>query len=303
MAAEKNAAYERTEAQLYAIRRDLAAYKGGEAPLHEPDYAVDDLTEGCFQACGAVEVLDAAEASYRRRAVANTGWIATRWVAKFRADPLKRLHLGNDTAGTQSASESAPQKSPMHLTASSLPPLTAAQQAALAQAARGYGESVAQNIEAPWKQRIQNASLTREQDFPEAFERAIARVDYNTTQSRFWWKLLNTVQWIAFLSLLGGVAWLTAMAFASYLQIPLPPAPVPEGSPVPVPTLLLILGVLLGILGAVLGRALVNVSARAYRRSLRMRMIQQCENAAQQVIVAPVLAECEKLRRYRQALT
>ena len=71
----------------------------------------------------------------------------------------------------------------------------------------------------------------------------------------------------------------------------------------PVPTLLLILGVLLGILGAVLGRALVNVSARAYRRSLRMRMIQQCENAAQQVIVAPVLAEYEKLRRYRQALT
>ena len=191
----------------------------------------------------------------------------------------------------------------MHLTASSLPPLTPAQQAALAQAARGYGESVAQNIEAPWKQRIQNASLTREQDFPEAFERAIARVDYNTTQSRFWWKLLNTVQWIAFLSLLGGVAWLTAMAFASYLQIPLPPAPVPEGSPVPVPTLLLILGVLLGILGAVLGRALVNVSARAYRRSLRMRMIQQCENAAQQVVVAPVLTECEKLRRYRQALT
>ena len=303
VAAEKNAAYERTEAQLYAIRRDLAAYKGGEAPLHEPGYAVDELTEGCFQACGAVEVLDAAEASYRRRAVANTGWIATRWVAKFRADPLKRLHLGNDTAGTHSASESAPQKSPMHLTASSLPPLTPAQQAALAQAARGYGESVAQNIEAPWKQRIQNASLTREQDFPEAFERAIARVDYNTTQSRFWWKLLNTVQWIAFLSLLGGVAWLTAMAFASYLQIPLPPAPVPEGSPVPVPTLLLILGVLLGILGAVLGRALVNVSARAYRRSLRMRMIQQCENAAQQVIVAPVLAEYEKLRRYRQALT
>ena len=303
VAAEKNAAYERTEAQLYAIRRDLADYQGGEAPLHEPDYAVDELTEGCFQACGAVEVLDAAEASYRRRAVANTGWIATRWVAKFRADPLKRLHLGNDTAGTHSASESAPQKSPMHLTASSLPPLTPAQQAALAQAARGYGESVAQNIEAPWKQRIQNAALTREQDFPEAFERAIARVDYNTTQSRFWWKLLNTVQWIAFLSLLGGVAWLTAMAFASYLQIPLPPAPVPEGSPVPVPTLLLILGVLLGILGAVLGRALVNVSARAYRRSLRMRMIQQCENAAQQVIVAPVLAEYEKLRRYRQALT
>ena len=302
VAAEKNAAYERTEAQLFAVRRELLAYAGGEAPLDASDEAVEELTEGCFQACGAAEVLDAAEASYRRRAFANTGWIATRWAAKFRADPLKRLHLGDDIANAHSAGETASKKSPMHLTASSLPPLTPAQHAALAHAARGYGEAAAQNIENPWKQRIQDAALDREQEFPEVFERAIAQVDYQSGQSRIWWKLFNVVQWVAFLSLLGGVAWLTAMAFASYLQIPLPPAPVPEGSPVPAPTLLLMFGVLLGVLGAALGRALVGVSARAYRHSLRTRMVARCESAARQVVVMPVMAECDRLRRYRQAL-
>ena len=110
------------------------------------------------------------------------------------------------------------------------------------------------------------------------------------------------LQWLALLSALVGVAWLTLIAGLGYLQIQLPPPPAPEGFPVPLPTQLVILGVLLGIAAAGLGRLLTAWGARRYARRLRVRLNAGVEEAVRSCVIEPVRAEAQRLQAYRSAL-
>ena len=95
---------------------------------------------------------------------------------------------------------------------------------------------------------------------------------------------------------------LTLIAGLGYLQIQLPPPPAPEGFPVPLPTLLVILGVLLGIAAAGLGRLLTAWGARRYARRLRVRLNAGVEEAVRSCVIEPVRAEAQRLQAYRSAL-
>lgn len=312
VAAAKSAALQRVTADLDAIHGELSDRDGGPVEASISEESVDTLTASCFRASGAGTVLDAAVSSYKRRAGARTGWIATRWVAKFRPDPLKRLHLGyadgsdtrQDTAVDElfDAEPGQPSADPAHLVASSLPPLSPAQRASVANSVRAFGAETAHGIEEPWNSSIRNAALEHEQQLPAAFERAIAGVDYRTDRRQWWWALLNSVQWVALLSALVGVLWLTGMAAAAYFQVPLPPPPTPDGSPVPVPTLLLLLGVLLGIVAAGAGRALTAMDARIYRQRIQRALTRGLEAALNEQVVHPVENEIMRLETYRNHL-
>ena len=312
VAAAKSLSLQRTDAQLHATASQLRTYAGGEGTVLAGAYALDaeqKLVKACYASSQAEQVLQAATASYRRTAGQHTGWILTRWMSRLKADPLRRLHLGqqDETKSASKAekssgmlgsdSENAPE-----LVASSLPPLSAAQKAGMANAVRQYSNQMADRVEDPWKRSMKEAALSREADLPELLERDMMRIDYGLGRTRAPWVLFNALQWIALLSALVGVGWLTLISGMAYLQIQLPPAPTLEGSPVPLPTLLLLLGILLGIASAGVGRLLTAMGSRYYRRKLRGRLQTGVEKAVQSCVVAPVQLEAKRLNSYRKAL-
>ena len=312
VAAAKSLSLQRTDAQLRATASQLRTYAGGEGAVLAGAYALEaeqKLVKACYTSSQAEQVLQAATASYRRAAGQHTGWILTRWMSRLKADPLRRLHLGqqdekkNSSKAEKSAgmlgseSENAPE-----LVASSLPPLSAAQKAGMANAVRQYSKQMAARIDEPWKRSMKEAALSREAELPELLERDMMRIDYGLGRTRAPWVIFNTLQWIALLSALAGVGWLTLISGMAYLQIQLPPAPTPEGSPVPLPTLLLLLGILLGIASAGVGRLLTAMGSRYYARKLRGRLQTGVEKAVQSCVVAPVQLEAKRLNSYRKAL-
>lgn len=312
VAAAKSLSLQRTDAQLHATASQLRTYAGGEGAVLAGAYALDaeqKLVKACYTSSQAEQVLQAATASYRRTAGQHTGWILTRWMSRLKADPLRRLHLGQQDEKKSSSkdaksagmlgsdSENAPE-----LVASSLPPLSAAQKAGMANAVRQYSKQMAARIDEPWKRSMKEAALSREAELPELLERDMMRIDYGLGRTRAPWVIFNALQWIALLSALVGVGWLTLISGMAYLQIHLPPAPTPEGSPVPLPTLLLLLGILLGIASAGVGRLLTAMGSRYYARKLRGRLQTGVEKAVQSCVVAPVQLEAKRLNAYRKAL-
>ena len=312
VAAAKSLSLQRTDAQLHATASQLRTYAGGEGTVLAGAYALDaeqKLVKACYTSSQAEQVLQAATASYRRTAGQHTGWILTRWMSRLKADPLRRLHLGqqDETKSTSKAEKSAgmlgsDSENAPELVASSLPPLSAAQKAGMANAVRQYSKQMAARIDEPWKRSMKEAALSREAELPELLERDMVRIDYGLGRTRAPWVIFNALQWIALLSALVGVGWLTLISGMAYLQIQLPPAPTPEGSPVPLPTLLLLLGVLLGIASAGVGRLLTAMGSRYYARKLRGRLQTGVEKAVQTCVVAPVQLEAKRLNAYRKAL-
>lgn len=312
VAAAKSLSLQRTDAQLHATASQLRTYAGGEGTVLAGAYALDaeqKLVKACYASSQAEQVLQAATASYRRTAGQRTGWILTRWMSRLKADPLRRLHLGqqDETKSTSKAEKSAgmlgsESENAPELVASSLPPLSAAQKAGMANAVRQYSKQMAARIDEPWKRSMKEAALSREAELPELLERDMVRIDYGLGRTRAPWVIFNALQWIALLSALVGVGWLTLISGMAYLQIQLPPAPTPEGSPVPLPTLLLLLGVLLGIASAGVGRLLTAMGSRYYARKLRGRLQTGVEKAVQSCVVAPVQQEAKRLNAYRKAL-
>ncbi|WP_314422695.1 GTPase [Rothia mucilaginosa] len=312
VAAAKSLSLQRTDAQLHATASQLRTYAGGEGTVLAGAYALDaeqKLVKACYSSSQAEQVLEAATASYRRTAGQHTGWILTRWMSRLKADPLRRLHLGqqDETKSTSKAEKSAgmlgsDSENAPELVASSLPPLSAAQKAGMANAVRQYSKQMAARIDEPWKRSMKEAALSREAELPELLERDMVRIDYGLGRTRAPWIIFNALQWIALLSALVGVGWLTLISGMAYLQIQLPPAPTPEGSPVPLPTLLLLLGILLGIASAGVGRLLTAMGSRYYARKLRGRLQTGVEKAVQSCVVAPVQQEAKRLNAYRKAL-
>ena len=312
VAAAKSLSLQRTDAQLHATASQLRTYAGGEGTVLAGAYALEaeqKLVKACYASSQAEQVLQAATASYRRTAGQHTGWILTRWMSRLKADPLRRLHLGqqDETKSTSKAEKSAgmlgsDSENAPELVASSLPPLSAAQKAGMANAVRQYSKQMAARIDEPWKRSMKEAALSREAELPELLERDMVRIDYGLGRTRAPWVIFNALQWIALMSALVGVGWLTLISGLAYLQIQLPPAPTPEGSPVPLPTLLLLLGVLLGIASAGVGRLLTAMGSRYYARKLRGRLQTGVEKAVQSCVVAPVQQEAKRLNAYRKAL-
>ncbi|WP_315432789.1 GTPase [uncultured Rothia sp.] len=312
VAAAKSLSLQRTDAQLRATASQLRAYAGGEGAVLAGAYALEaeqKLVKACYTSSQAEQVLQAATASYRRAAGQHTGWILTRWMSRLKADPLRRLHLGqqdekknSSKAGKPSGMLGSDSENAPELVASSLPPLSAAQKAGMANAVRQYSKQMAARVDEPWKRSMKEAALSREAELPELLERDMVRIDYGLGRTRAPWVIFNTLQWIALLSALVGVGWLTLISGMSYLQIQLPPAPTPEGSPVPLPTLLLLLGILLGIASAGVGRLLTAMGSRYYARKLRGRLQTGVEKAVQSCVVAPVQQEAKRLNSYRKAL-
>lgn len=287
----RRAAVARLEADVAASAASLGRYAGPDAPDAARAAERDDVIPALAAAAGVETVVRAVDRAHRFRASAATGWPPIRWVRKLRPDPLRRLRLPDRPTGAEGRS--------------SLPPPSPADRARVSVAVRRYSEDVSAELPAPWPARVRDAALTAEAQLPDALDRAVASTDLGMERRPRWWGAVGAVQQALLLVALAGLVWLAALFGWTYLQ--LGSLPVPHVGRAPVPTLLLIVGVVGGLLLALLSRRLAGVGARRRARLARRRLHESIRHAAEMTViaaVADVLAAyarfCEAVRRARE---
>ena len=107
------------------------------------------------------------------------------------------------------------------------------------------------------------------------------------------------MQWVLLVVAGAGLVWLLLLAGMGLLKLPQPETPMRWG--IPVPTLLLVGGVLAGLLVAVLGRLVGGLAGRRRAAQVRRRLSQSVVAAVEEHVIGPVAREMDALARCRAA--
>jgi len=232
-------------------------------------------------------VVDAVARSYRQEATRRTGWPVTRWLVRFRPDPLRRLNLRR--AGERP-----------ELNRTSLPAAGAPERARTDAAVREFADAASDGAPGPWRAVIRGAAREGRERLPDALDQAVAGTDLKAGRGSWWWTAFNVIQWLGLLSALGGLGWLGVLAALGYFQLPVPEVPRVQGWPVP--TVLVAGGVLLGVVLALAARFIAGAAARARAAAARKRLRASVAAVAQELVVEPVELEVSRLASFNAAL-
>ncbi|MEW1963982.1 GTPase [Micrococcus sp. NPDC078436] len=296
--AARGAAVERLGADVAARAEDLSAASGTGDPAGVTDGLEHRLGKDLAVAGGVPAVVRAVEGSYRLRSAKQTSWPVLRWMHSFRADPLRRLHLMPERASARRDRDEIERDPAVHRT--SLPTRTGTQRAVVEGAVRTVVTEASAGAPEPWAASIRRAGRAELDAVPDAVDQAISATDLGAAQGSWWWPVLNVLQWLALLTAVVGAGWLGLLALAVYLQFALPPAPSVEGFPIP--TLLLVGGLALGLLLALLAVPLTRWTAAARGRRARRRLEESTTAVGRRLVVDPVTAEIERYHRFQSAI-
>ena len=255
-----------------------------------PKERVAALEDAFAEAAGVPTVVKAVEESTRLRANRATGWPVTSWLSRLKPDPLKRLHLDLGAAGKQLTGRSR----------TSVPEPTQVQRARVDTEVRALADEVTEGLGRTWASAVRRASVSRLDDLHDRLDRALGATDLGVGRIPVWARLVRVLQWALILAAVAGAVWLGSLAVMGYLQVPAPATPSLIG--VPVPTLLLLGGVGLGILLALLCRWLVTLTARARARNADRRLRAAIREVCAELVIAPVEVELAAHRDVRTGL-
>ncbi|MEU8419885.1 GTPase [Micromonospora sp. NPDC048835] len=292
--AERQAALRRLAGDVDTVVAGLDELVGSARPTRGPDDgAVAGLNRALAGAAGVPAVSEAVERAYRHRAGAATGWPVVRGWRRLRPDPLRRLHLPGPTDATDEPTESL-------VAATSVPDPTAAQRSALGLAIRAVADRAAAELPAAWPGAVTTAARSRLGDLPDALDRAIAGTDLGLDHRPLWWRIVGGVQWLVTLTAVVGLGWL---ALGYVLRVlGLPALDNPMVGQVPLPTLLLLGGLLAGLLVAALTRPVVRWAARRAKARARQRLTVRVAEVGEEYVLAPVRIVLGSYAQARDAL-
>jgi predicted GTPase len=285
----RRARNDRLVADVEDVVEGLAPFVALEEPrgVRPEDRSV--LVDALASSAGVPVIGRAVEESWRLRAHGLLGWPPTRWVRRLRPDPLRRLHL-----------RSKDRREVRSMVRSSVPEPTPVQRAQVDTAQRQVCDRAGEGLPDVWQRSVRRAAEGRSGDVRDALDQAVVSTDLGVDREPVWWRVAGVVQWVLAVAALAGAVWLLMLAFGSYLRLPDPPTPEVYG--VPVPTGLLVLGVLLGLLLAFVGRAVARAGAVVRRRRAESRLRGAIDEVATVLMLGPVEEELERHRRARQAL-
>ncbi|MEV4352702.1 ABC transporter, partial [Actinoplanes sp. NPDC049596] len=236
---------------------------------------------------------DAAAAAYRHRAAAATGWPLVRGLRRLRPDPLKRLHLDTAPESDAVSTDIVPR--------TSLPEADAAQKSAVGLSVRAVANRAAAPLPEVWTPALNNAARSRAADLPDALDRAVGQTKLGPDRTPLWWRVVGGLQLLLVAAAIVGLGWLLAGYGVRVLG--LPPLDNPKLGVVPMPTVLLLGGLLLGILLWLLLKPIVEWGSRRARRKAEQRLRQSITEVGREYVVAPVREVLNAYAQAREALT
>ena len=268
----------------------------------EPDTASLDrraLDTSLARSAGVPIVLDAVARDYRREAFAHTGWLFARWTKGFAADPLRRLRL--DRTGGRPPIPVEIQGADVRavLGRSSIPTPTAATVSAVDLATRTFVRDATDGLPVRWQQSVEDAVDGGDGGLADALDQAMLTTSLRARRP-IWWLIVNIVQWALGLIAIAGLVWLAVLWVVGLLALPRPETP--SVGILPVPLLMLVGGVLLGLGLGVLSRWWARIGARRRRAVVGERLTASVAAVADERILAPVSEVLSRHRETRQHL-
>jgi hypothetical protein len=247
------------------------------------------------KAAGVPVVSEAVGRAWRRRGGLATGWPVLAWIARFRPDPLRRLHLDRLPGGrTKAAIETGPPGR------TSLPAATGIQRAAVDGSVRAFADEASRGLARGWVEAIRTAARSETGALPDRLDGAIAAADLDVDRHRRWWQAVRVLQWVLVAVVVAGLGWLASAFLLAFLQ--LPPLPPVTWWGLPAPTVLVVGGVVSGLLVAGLARIGVEVGARRRERAAGKALRRAIAAVTNELVVAPVRAELDRHERARTAI-
>ena len=290
------AARHRLSADLTAsasrLRRDVA-----DTEPTIGDRADARLVDALSRASGVPVVLAAVDEDYRREALGRTGWIFTRWGRKLRPDPLRRLRL--DRVPSQVLEQVDPLDVREIVGRSSIPAPSASARSAVKLAALQLTERASDGLPVLWAEAVSDAAAPTDDRLYQRLDGVVVTTPLRA-RAPMWWRVLGSLQWLFGVAAVVGLLWLVALGVTGWLQ--LPQIDTPKVGAIPLPTLLLTAGVVLGLLFAWLSRAAARVGARRRTTLVAKRLHDAVGVVATEQLVAPVQDVLGRHRRTREHL-
>lgn len=286
VASDNKALTARLEADIAAATGPLI---GSEKLPKVKDSAKKEMDAALAEAAGAEHISRATAAAYRKRLGKATGWPLTAWMLSLRPDPLRRLGLREE------ADEVG-----VHRT--SMPALDAAQKAIANQGVRAYADQLAAGMPPRWADAIHDETEMVVEKLPEHLDLAMARTKLPAQPSKAW-GVVTFIQWLALLAALVGVVWYLLVAFLPGALVPLLGDDLtPDVEGWPIPTLLILAGVLLGILLGLLSAAFGGVISSGIRSRTRRALRREVAEISQAEISSPLLDVRNRYLEFRDQL-
>ncbi|MEV8373041.1 GTPase [Kribbella sp. NPDC056861] len=279
----KRAARERLAADVDRVADRMASQCGN---AKTPEIAKSDITElvdSLSDASGVPVVVEAVRRSYLQRATAATGWPVTKWLGRFRPDPLRRLHLGQQNKALRKSASNE-----VSIARSSLPAATPVQRARMDTAVRNITNKAAAGLSRPWADSVRTAIRRREESLGDELDQAVARTDLGANNTPGWWAAARFLQWLLFLVALGGAVWLVLVGFLQLQDLTLP-----KWEGIPYATIMLIGGALLGVAVSVACRLFATSGANRRARLVAKALRSELEKVADSHVVAPARDELD----------
>ncbi|MDX6291862.1 MAG: hypothetical protein QOH50_937 [Kribbellaceae bacterium] len=296
---DKRAARDRLAADVDRVADRMASQCGNAKTPEVAEADITLLVDALSDASGVPVVVDAVRRSYLQRAGSATGWPVTKWLGRFRPDPLRRLHL-NQVPRQEGKALRKSASDEVSIARSSLPAATPVQRARMDTAVRTITNKAAAGLSRPWADSVRSTIRRREESLGDELDQAVVRTDLGVNRSPRWWGIARFLQWLLFLMALGGALWLAAMAGSSYLQLADPP--LPRWRSVPYATIMLIGGAVLGIAVSVCCRLFAASGANRRARLVAKALQSELETVADSHVVAPARDELESYSRCRDQI-
>jgi len=177
-------------------------------------------------------------------------------------------------------------------------------------AVRGLADDASSGLPATWVQSVRRAARARGDDLPDALDRAVVGTDLGVHRRPLWWALVGFVQLLLAVAVTVGALWLIARGVVAWLGLPaLPVVDLdPDQDPgfgwpsVPLPTVLLVLGLLLSVLVAGFSRVVARAGARRRRRRVEAALREKIGVVVDDLVLAPVAAELQTYERVQVAV-
>ncbi|MDR1807195.1 MAG: 50S ribosome-binding GTPase [Propionibacteriaceae bacterium] len=256
--------------------------------------SVERLDAAIAEAAGVDEVTTAVEASWRYRGQVATGWPILAWLRRLRPDPLRRLHL---TSGADPRNPA-----PTDVSHTSVRAWQTVPAARVDTALRTLADESVQQLPRGWQQAVQRAARSQEETLPDQLDHAIGSANLELDRKPGWWSLVKWLQILLFICFVGGLVWLILGALGRGF-FGLPATPNPTLGSIPVATLFVFGGLILGVILALVARAGVLAQAKAKGVATARLLRSAITKVTQGAIVAPVNAELQRHNEARQGIT
>jgi GTP-binding protein EngB required for normal cell division len=281
----------RLEADLRGAASRLQEANGTSGHPELSKDRIAALEDAFADAAGVPTVVGAVESATRIRGRRATGWPVTAWLSRLRPDPLKRLHLdlGKDSSRFTGRGRT------------SVPAATQVQRARVDAEVRAVADEVSAPLARPWAESVRRASVARLPDLGDRLDAALSATDLGVERVPVWAGFVRLLQWLLLLVAAAGLVWSAVLLADPWFGVDRPSTPDVGGFPVPV--VLLVGGVVLGLVLALLCRFLVASTARSRARSADRRLRSAISEVAEEMVVTPVRAELSAYDSVRDGLS